>query len=226
MFVFRANISLASFAPFPFLSPSSSWAPAADAACQTAPPGTGSKICRTSSLRRAAPAAPGMHRYFLDRCPFWTMVTCCGILYGVQLKLDYKYKHWLLACCCYQNILLTALESGCCSVYEVKILYGIAAATFTLVGHVGAIYSMRFEVHSLVLLKSYFSWDVMLCHWVCRCSQCLDLQGQLAQYTTSHPRIIESQVCCVCSVFITVCAEVITVFKIMCYMVFVHYLVS
>lgn len=63
--------------------------------------------------------------------------------------------------------MLTTLESCCFSVYKVKIFYGITPVTFTLVGLVAAICSMRLEVLSVVLLKIHFSWDVMLCHWEC-----------------------------------------------------------
>ena len=62
---------------------------------------------------------------FLERCSFWTAVTCRGILCGVQLQLDYKYKHWPFTCCYYQNLMLTTLESCCCCAYKVKILYHI-----------------------------------------------------------------------------------------------------
>jgi hypothetical protein len=92
----------------------------------------------------------------------WYFVWC-----SVATALYVLYKHCSLTCCCYQNLMLTTMGICCCSIYKVKILYGITPVSFTLVGLVGAICNVRFEVHSVVLLNIHFSCNVVLCHWVC-----------------------------------------------------------
>lgn len=120
-----ANISLTSFAPFPFFSQFLLGHLLLMLHVKQLPLGLGAKFAERP------PCGVQLHQHkvctdtFLERRSFWTAVTCHGILCCDQLQLDYKYKHWPLTCCYYQNLMLTTLESCCCSAYKVKILYRI-----------------------------------------------------------------------------------------------------